>query len=415
MRNSLPFRFCIHRGAHEIGGNCIELRADGKTLLLDLGMPLSVSSTADVPLPEVSGLADNKDNNFLGVVLSHPHADHYGLLSKAAAGTRVYLGQDAQRLLKAAQPFTTFALALPNASTYRDRLTFEVGPFRVTPFLIDHSAFDAYSLLIEAGGRKLFYSGDFRGHGRKHAAFKRLLTEPSIKGVDVLLLEGTHLGKDSHAIAQTEDALEDDITQSISRTSGLVLACFSGQNIDRFVTFWKAARRAGRIFVADAYLAHILDALNRPSLPRPPVFLPAKMKSKLIREKNTSVVIPFRRRRIYPEQIAERASNLVLMFRSSMIEEFESLDCLDGGKLIYSQWPGYIDRDRMNIKEWCASHNLNFEIQHTSGHADIQTLVTLAQAVSANRVIPIHSDAPERSCELIPNAKAIDDGEWIDI
>ena len=405
----------IHRGAQEIGGNCIELNAAGKTLLLDLGMPLSVPGTVDVPLPDVAGLADGKDENFLGVVLSHPHADHYGLLSKAAQNTRVYLGQDAQRLLRAALPFTTFGLDLPNASTYRDRETFEVGPFRVTPFLADHSAFDAYSLLIEAGGRKLFYTGDFRGHGRKHRSFKRLLAESSIKGVDVLLMEGTHLGRGSHADAQTEQSLEDDITRSISSTTGLVLACFSGQNIDRFVTFWKAARRAGRTFVADAYLAHILDALNRPSLPRPPVFLPAKMKSKLMREKNTSIVIPFRRRRIYPEQIAGRANNLVMMFRPSMMEEFENLHCLDGGKLIYSQWPGYLERDRVNIKDWCTSHNLDFEIQHTSGHADIQTLVSLAQAVSAKRVIPIHSNAPGRLSDLVPNATQIDDGEWISI
>ena len=143
----------------------------------------------------------------------------------------------------------------------------------------------------------------------------------NIKGVDVLLMEGTHLGRQEHAIAQTEFSLEDDIAQSISSTSGLVLACFSGQNIDRVVTFWKAARRAGRTFVADVYLAHILAALNRPSLPRPTVFLPAKMKSKLMREKNTAVVMPFCRRRIYPDQIAGRASSLVMMFRPSMIEE----------------------------------------------------------------------------------------------
>ena len=403
----------IHRGGHEIGGNCIELCADGKTLLLDLGMPLSGSDTANVPLPNIDGLIDGKNDNFLGVVLSHPHADHYGLLTKVAQSTRVFLGLDAQRLLRAALPFTAFGLELLNASTYRDRETFEVGPFRITPFLVDHSAFDAYSFLIEAGGHRLFYTGDFRGHGRKRALFRQLLSEPAIKGVDVLLMEGTHLGREGHSIAQTEFSLEDDIAQSVSSTSGLVLACFSGQNIDRVVTFWKASRRAGRTFVADVYLAHILAALNRPSLPRPPVFLPAKMKSKLMREQNTSVVMPFRRRRIYPEQIAGRASNLVMMFRTSMMEEFEGLNCLKGGKLIYSQWPGYLDRDRVNIKAWCSSHGLDFDILHTSGHADTHTLTKLAQAVAAKRVIPVHTDAPERLRDLIPNSTPIHDDEWI--
>ena len=405
----------IHRGAREIGGNCIELCADGKTLLLDLGMPLSLPDTADVPLPHIDGLVDGKNDNFLGVVLSHPHADHYGLLNKVAKSTRVFLGLDAQRLLRAALPFTDFGLELLDASTYRDRETFEVGPFRITPFLVDHSAFDAYSFLIEAEGRKLFYTGDFRGHGRKRSLLGRLLSEPYIKGVDVLLMEGTQLGREDHVIAQTEFSLEDDIAQSISSTSGLVLACFSGQNIDRVVSFWKAARRAGRTFVADVYLAHILAALNRSSLPRPPVFLPAKMKSKLMREQNTSIVIPFRRRRIYPEQIAGRASNLVMMFRASMMEEFEGLNCLEGGKLIYSQWPGYLDRDRVSIKAWCARCGLDLEILHTSGHADTQTLIKLAQAISATRVIPIHTDAPERLRDLISTATPINDEEWIDV
>ena len=42
-----------------------------------------------------------------------------------------------------------------------------LGPFTITPLLVDHSAYDAYALLIEADGQRLFYSGDFRGHGRK--------------------------------------------------------------------------------------------------------------------------------------------------------------------------------------------------------------------------------------------------------
>ncbi len=39
---------------------------------------------------------------------------------------------------------------------------FPIGPFVVTPFLIDHSAFDAHMLLIEVCGRRIIYSGDFK-------------------------------------------------------------------------------------------------------------------------------------------------------------------------------------------------------------------------------------------------------------
>ena len=39
---------------------------------------------------------------------------------------------------------------------------------------MDHSAFDAYGFLIEGGEKKIFYTGDFRGHGRKGSLIDRL-------------------------------------------------------------------------------------------------------------------------------------------------------------------------------------------------------------------------------------------------
>ena len=41
----------------------------------------------------------------------------------------------------------------------QDRVGFEVGPFRVTPFLVNHPV-EAYGLRVEAGGRTLAYTGD---------------------------------------------------------------------------------------------------------------------------------------------------------------------------------------------------------------------------------------------------------------
>ena len=41
----------------------------------------------------------------------------------------------------------------------QDRAGFEVGPFRVTPFLVNHPV-EAYGLRVEAGGRTLAYTGD---------------------------------------------------------------------------------------------------------------------------------------------------------------------------------------------------------------------------------------------------------------
>ena len=68
---------------------------------------------------------------------------------------------------------------------------------------------------------------------------------------------------------KSEQDLEQEIARSLSETRGLALAYFSAQNIDRFVTFFKASKKSGRTFVVDVYLAQILDALDRKSLPDP--------------------------------------------------------------------------------------------------------------------------------------------------
>jgi ribonuclease J len=56
---------CIHRGAKEIGGSCVELEAEGQRLLLDLGLPLD-AELEETPLPDVSGL-EKLDESLLGI------------------------------------------------------------------------------------------------------------------------------------------------------------------------------------------------------------------------------------------------------------------------------------------------------------------------------------------------------------
>ena len=90
-------RVRIHRGAHEVGGNCVEVEYDGARLVLDLGWPLAIDHDVDLPLPAVPGLARAGDPSLLGVVLSHAHFDHYGLLAKVPRGVPVYLGESASR------------------------------------------------------------------------------------------------------------------------------------------------------------------------------------------------------------------------------------------------------------------------------------------------------------------------------
>src|SRR3954451_10068847 len=151
----------IHRGAAEIGGNCVELACDDARLLIDLGRPLSAGHDEDVPLPDVRGLA-GEQSDLLGVVLSHAHLDHYGLLAQVAPTVPVFAGQATADILREASFFSPAGIELQLAAVLRDREPLHVGPFTLTPLLADHSAFDAYSLVVQAGDRRLLYTGDLR-------------------------------------------------------------------------------------------------------------------------------------------------------------------------------------------------------------------------------------------------------------
>jgi ribonuclease J len=405
-------RFRIHRGASEIGGNCIEVESGAGRVLLDLGMPLQGEPTS----PAVTGLTE-RDDSLLGVILSHPHLDHYGLLPQARADLPVWLGAGAQRLLEAAAPFAPGAALPQTIAAYRDRQRFEVGLFKVTPYLMDHSAFDAHALLIEADGRRLFYTGDFRGHGRKVGVFERFIAEPPTD-VDVLLMEGTTVTRTD--ADGSEQEVEAKALQLMDEHAGLVLLNFSAQNIDRFVTFLRAAMRAGRTFVIDAYMACLLQALQMKGLPDVAahpnlrVYLPRSQKRMIVRDQRFELIEPFRGRRIFGEEIAASPGRFAMMFRSSMITDLAAVD-LAGAALIYSLWPGYLERDRIDLRAWAAERGVGFHIVHCSGHAYPKDLQRMARALNPKRLVPIHTERPEAFRTLHTRVEIIENGVWAEL
>lgn len=405
-------RLRIHHGAVQVGGNCIELEEQGKRILLDLGLPLD----APPRLPDVPGLLEH-DANLLGVVLSHPHLDHYGLLPFVRADLPVWLGDDARRLLEVAAPFASGSALFQSITGYRAGQTFDVGPFCITSYLMDHSAYDAHALLVEAGGRRLFYSGDFRGHGRKGGLFEQFLRDPP-SAIDLLLMEGTTLGRNEESA--TEADVEQEALSIMTDTSGIVLACFSAQNVDRFVSFFRASLRSGRTFVMDAYLANLISELDLRSLPDPAnsagvrVFLPASQKRRIVDTQRFDLVGRYRASRIYKEEIAADPSKFAMLFRASMTRDLAKLD-LHGGSLIYSLWPGYLERDRTDLRQWAGDKGLNFRLVHSSGHAHPDDLRRMAAALRPKRLMPVHSAHPDRYDELYPTVQRAGNGEWIEV
>ena len=319
---------CIHRGTKEIGGTCIEIESRGHRIVLDVGLPLDVVDRDALPLPSVDGF-EAPDVTLLGVIISHPHQDHYGLAYRLPLETRFLIGEAARSILLAADVFTPAGASFENVTLLEDRQSLTLGPFTVTPFLVDHSAYDAYAILVEADAKRLFYSGDFRAHGRKSQLFKRLVRDPPAN-VDVLLMEGTTIGRHGQAFP-TEAALESRFVELFQQTAGMPLVWCSAQNIDRLVTIMRACIKTGRQFIIDMYAAHVLRATGNDRLPQASwdqvrVFLPRSQKRQIVRSGRFDSAANYRGSRIFPEQLANAASTSVMLVRPPCSQNWRKLD-----------------------------------------------------------------------------------------
>ena len=413
-------RVCIRRGADQIGGTCIEIESAGSRLVLDIGQPLDSPDAQSADMPQVSGF-EKGDVSLLGVVLSHPHLDHYGLAFRLPRTITFLMGEASERILAAAAVFTPSGGTFDHVIHLVNRKPIELGPFLITPFLMDHSAYDSYALLIESGGKRIFYTGDLRGHGRKAKLFDRLVAHPP-KNVDVLLMEGTTItraGTDKGF--PTEKDIEDQLVKIFHNTKGLPLIWCSGQNIDRLVTVYRAAKRSNRQFIMDMYTAHILKATGNPRIPQADwkgvrVFLPVFQKRRIKRRAAFDVADLYHDFRVFPEELAGMADHSVMLFRPSMQQDVESAGCINGACLVYSLWDGYREEDKMKpFLAWLDRRGILLHPCHTSGHASLCDLQRLRNAFGSAVVVPVHCAEPELFAKVFDRVDRHPDNEWWEV
>lgn len=344
---------------------------------------------------------------------------HYGLAHRLPAETSFLIGKAAEAILAAAGLFSPAGLKLKNVLHLADRTPLKLGPFTITPFLVDHSAYDSYAVLVETDGRRLFYTGDLRAHGRKSSLFEKLIAGPP-KDVDILLMEGTCVGREDRTFP-TEDDLVPRLVDIFRRAPGMPLVWCSGQNIDRIVTIFKACKRAGRLFIMDMYTAEILRSTSNERLPQAEwegvrVFLPTSQKRRIVQDQAFTVANAYRRYRIFPEALAEAATRSVMLFRPSMVRDVEEAGCLHGACVVCSVWPGYTaDEGNQRFMEWLKERGLPLHTCHTSGHASVADLRRLRNAFAGAIAVPVHLADRERFAALFNGVELHEDADWWEV
>jgi len=417
-------RLIIHRGAQQVGGSCVELGFENSSILIDVGLPLDHKFDDDIdsnlPQPLFHQLKHGS-RKVDGVLLSHAHLDHYGLAGVLPLEIPVYCGEASAELIAITAKVSSDKTLFFEPKTFEAWKTFQIGAFSVTPYLMDHSAFDAYGFLVSAGGKNVFYTGDFRGHGRKAKLLDRLVRNPP--EVDVLLMEGTLVGQRSAEPTMSESELEEKIVKVIRENPGIALFSGSSQNIDRMVTLFRATKRAGRRLIIDFYTAEILLRLKKfaklpqASWPQIRVCYPQLLARRFEEAGLDEILVRHRENGIKWSRIKEVEDRVVMLVRPGFLYDLKRFIDLDGAVWIYSMWRGYFEQSKplRNLKRYLEDKGVGFEYLHTSGHAKLADMTRLVKALDPEIVIPIHSFHPEKYKDHFPKVRLVDDGEAVEL
>ena len=274
-------------------------------------------------------------------------------------------------------------------------------------------------LLIDGGGKRVLYTGDFRQHGRKSLLVERLMAKPP-PNVDVLITEGTNLGTDKPTKSESE--LEDEFFSLFQATKGRVFVSWSGQNIDRTVTLYRAARKSGRTLVVDLYTADVLDRIREKTrLPHAgfPNFKVVFTKGlanyykKQGRESFVEKMVPF--------GISARkleGSTHVVMLRNGLLRDYKASGVVPTQDDAYnfSMWRGYLkDPYYVSSYDWFKNAGAKIEFIHSSGHASPEALRTFALAIQPKCVVPVHGENWDAESDGFGTIRRLADGERMEI
>jgi len=428
----------IYRGTHEIGGSCIELcSSSGDTrIIFDIGLPLvnkdmtpfdwgvhRKSTLSQLQengiLPSIQGLYENDKPTVAAVVLSHAHLDHYGLLQFVHPDIPIYMSMGTKSLAEVSNAFLNTSVKSGKIEIFDMWKTLKIGDFAITPYLMDHSAPDAAAFLIESDGRRIFYTGDFRGHGRKGILLERLTKHPP-KNINYLLMEGSMLGREEGLFAD-ERAVEQALYGAVHSHQGLSYVFTSSQNLDRLVSIYRAARRNGKTLVIDLYTAFVLDKLSVISKSVPQFswegvrVLYSYYHAQKLAELDRALLYKYKSAKIEFEEIRDNPNDKVLLAKDSRYFRNLILKLRDAGKAvaIFSMWHGYLDRS--NLGEFLESNGIPLEEIHTSGHAYVGQLKLMVDTLKPRWILPIHTFYPEKFSDMFPNVIQVEDKETISL
>lgn len=383
-------KLCIHRGTHQIGGIAAEISTASTRILIDMGDELSLDPnfvSAPLNIPGVT----NGNGHCDAVLFTHYHGDHTGQMLRIRPEIPIYAGALAKDIMRLSaerggQKNEALCRRIESIQAFSPGKPFLIGDIQITPFCIDHSACDSYLFLIEADGKRVLYTGDFRLHGVRGKTMDKIL-DRRIGKVDAIITEGTTVSR-TDGKTVTEWELQARVRNYLQQYKYVFVLCAT-TNLDRIFALARAVPR-GKYCICDDYQKMLVETVS-------------KHWSGISSFYEMPKLLSFKHHP--PARFAELGGLMFVRANSkfgAIICQYDPAQSI----LLYSMWDGYRTKPGSTIPDFLALTD-TWETLHTSGHASPEDLRHVIEKADPEIVIPIHTEAPQKMQTLCQNRKVI--------
>jgi len=272
--------------------------------------------------------------------------------------------------------------------TFNERQIINIGDITITPYFVSHSACDAYMFVIEANGKRILHTGDFRGHGYLSKGLLPTIKKYILKQgkIDFLITEGTMISRSDERV-KSENELKFEVMEIMKQYKNVFVMC-SSTDMERLATFYAANENVGgKPFLCDDFQQDILNIFSDSAGKMSDLF---SFKSPYQFKYDNTKLINWMQDKGFCMLV--RATDKFNGFVDAL---FPSID-MEETVLIFSMWKEYINPNSKHANKRYLDFVGKFPYVkkiHTSGHASADCLVDVCNLVNpTTAIIPIHSE-----------------------
>ena len=365
----------------------------------------SVSSTVE-PMAkqgrmlDQASILDHVENT--AIFVSHIHNDHCELLPFVSPDVPVLMSSDSAALYAGLTDVKALRSTPAVIRGLADGEHRSIGGMDLELIHVDHDIPGAAGFILQAGDRRIAWTGDWRAHG--HAPERMAAFAERASGVDLLITEGTTLRPDSspaQALSETDVAERAD--RILAATDGLAFVTPYPRNLRRLASLRDAAAANGRTLVLRhetlaGWRAAVKHGL---SAPHPD---DGGASIAVLATDSTDPNLVTGEAQVTVEDLRHNRQDFLLELQVPDRWVALAVGAGPGDVLIHSngQPLGSWDPEWTSLQAWVQALGLDFVWLDSGGHAGPDDLAWLVETVRPTAVAAVHSAHPQ----LFPRTSA---------